>query len=111
LTSAILAPNDCVAISSTECTNYEYSGPITNDRLDFVLHEKEEKPKPTFQWLGSLEHETHEKCPCCFSVFKQPISFKSAPNVLVFEINIKISKTLKFVQDDETVILDVRGLI
>ena len=38
----------------------------------------------------------------------------SAPNVLVFEINsknIKISKTLKFVQDGETVVLDVRGLI
>jgi len=81
LTSAILAPNDCVAISSPECTNCEYSEPITNDRLDFVLHEKEETPKSTSQWLWSLEHETCEKCPCCFSVLKQPISFKSAPNV------------------------------
>ena len=44
----------------------------------------------------------------------QPISFKSSPNVLVFEINsrnIKISKTLKFEQEGETVVLDVRGLI
>ena len=44
----------------------------------------------------------------------QPISFKSTPSVLVFEINsrnIKVSKTLKFEQDGETVVLDVRGLI
>jgi hypothetical protein len=114
VTSAILAPNDCVTISSPECTNCEYSEPIMNDRLDFVLHEKEETPKSTSQWLWSLEHETHEKCPHCFSALKEPISFKSAPNVLVFEINsknIKISKTLKFVHDGETVILYVRRLI
>ena len=44
----------------------------------------------------------------------QLISFKSAPNVLIFEINsrnIKVSKTLKFEQEGETVVLDVRGLI
>ena len=44
----------------------------------------------------------------------QPISFKSAPNVLIFEINsrnIKLSKTLKFEQEGETVILGVRVLI
>src|ERR1700685_1580818 len=44
----------------------------------------------------------------------QPISFKSAPNVLIFEINlrnIKLNKTLKFEQEGETVVLDVRGLI
>jgi hypothetical protein len=44
----------------------------------------------------------------------QPISFKSAPNVLIFEINsrnIKVSKTLKFEQEGETVVLDVKGLI
>ena len=38
----------------------------------------------------------------------------SAPNVLVLEINsrnIKISKTLKFVQDGGSVVLKVRGLI
>ena len=86
LTSAILAPNDCVTISSPECTNCEYSEPIMNDRLDFVLYEKEETPKSISQWLWSLEHETHEKCLHCFSALKQPISFKSAPNVLVFEI-------------------------
>jgi len=42
----------------------------------------------------------------------QPISFKFAPNVLIFEINsrnIKVSKNLKF--EGETVVLDVRGLI
>jgi len=40
--------------------------------------------------------------------------FKSAPSVLVFEINsrnIKVSKTLEFEQEGETVVLDVRGLI
>jgi hypothetical protein len=44
----------------------------------------------------------------------QPISFKSALNVLIFEINsrnIKVSKTLKFEQEGETVVLDVKGLI
>jgi hypothetical protein len=44
----------------------------------------------------------------------QPISFKSAPNVLIFEINsrnIKLSKTLKFGQEGETVVRDVKGLI
>ena len=48
-----------------------------------------------------------------FSAMMLPISFKSAPNVLIFEINsrnIKVSKTLKFEQG-ETVVLDVRGLI
>jgi hypothetical protein len=44
----------------------------------------------------------------------QPISFKSALNVLIFEINsknTKLSKTLKFEQEGETVVLDVKGLI
>jgi len=44
----------------------------------------------------------------------QPISFKSIPSVLVFEINsrhIKVSKTLKFEQEGEPVVLDIRGLI
>jgi hypothetical protein len=79
-----------------------------------VLYEKENTPKSTIHWLGSLEHETHERCPQCFSAMMQPISFKSAPSMLVFEINsrnIKVSKTLKFEQDNETVVLDVRGLI
>ena len=79
-----------------------------------MLYEKEDTPKSTSHWLRSLEHETHERCPQCFSAMIQPISFKSAPNVLIFEItsrNIKLSKTLKFEQEGETVILDVRGLI
>src|ERR1700683_4515331 len=65
-------------------------------------------------WLRSLEHETHERCSHCFSAMMQPISFRSVPNVLVFEINsrnIKLSKTLKFEQQDETVTMGVRGLI
>jgi hypothetical protein len=44
----------------------------------------------------------------------QLINFKSALSVLVFEINsrnIKVSKTLKFEQEGETVVLDVRRLI
>ena len=114
LTSAILAPHDFVAISSPECTNCEYSEPPINDRLEFVLYEKEDMPKSIHKWLGSLEHETHEKCPHCFSAMMQPISFKSIPSVLVFEINsrnIKVGKTLKFEQEGETVALDIRGLI
>ena len=55
----------------------------------------------------------------CCSLFSLPlpmqsISFKSTPNVLIFEINsrnIKLNKTLKFEQEGETVVLDVRGLI
>src|SRR6202453_5546161 len=114
LASAILAPQTYVAISSPEWTNCEYSEPSIDDRLDFVLYEKEDTPQSTSHWLRSLKHETHEKCPQCFSAMMQPISFKSPPNVLVFEINsrnIKITKTLKFEQEGETVVLDVSGLI
>src|SRR5882762_6372472 len=114
LTSAILAPQNFVAISSPQCTNCEYSEPSIDDSLEFVLHEKDDSQKSTSQWLGSLEHETHERCPQCLSALMQPISFKTIPSVLVFEINsrnIKVSKTLKFEQEGETVVLDVRGLI
>ena len=47
-------------------------------------------------------------------VLVRSLRFKSLPSVLVLEIdsqNMKINKTLKFVQDNETVVLDVRGLI
>ena len=37
LASAILAPQNFVAISSPECTNCEYSEASIDDRLDFVL--------------------------------------------------------------------------
>src|ERR1700683_3635248 len=114
LASTIFAPQNFVAISSPECTNCEYSEVSIDDRLDFVLYEKEDIPKSTSHWLKSLKHETHERCPQCFSAMMQPISFKSAPNVLIFEINsrnIKVSKTLKFEQEGEIVVLDVRGLI
>ncbi|KIM72434.1 hypothetical protein PILCRDRAFT_81891 [Piloderma croceum F 1598] len=114
LASAIFASHNIVAISNPECTNCEYFEPSIDDRLDFVLYEKENTPKSTNHWLRSLEHETHERCPQCFSAMMQPISFKSAPNLLIFEINsknIKLSKTLKFEQEGETVVLDVRGLI
>ena len=79
-----------------------------------MLYEKEDIPKSTCKWLGSLEHETYEKCPHCFSAMMQPINFKSAPSVFVFEINsrnIKVSRTLKFEQEGETVVLGVKGLI
>jgi hypothetical protein len=114
LTSAILAPHDFVVISSPECTNCEYSEPSINDRLEFVLYEKENMPKSICKWLGSLKHETYEKCPHCFSAMIQSISFKSIPSVLVFVINsrnIKVGKTLIFEQEGETVVLDIRGLI
>jgi hypothetical protein len=114
LTSTILAPKEIVAISTPMCKNCEYSEAAIGDRLEFILYEKLEMPKSTSHWLGSLEHETHEKCPHCLSTLRQPIGFKSIPSLLVFEINsrnIKISKTLKFVQHDETAVLDVRGLI
>ena len=84
LASAILAPQNFVAISSPECTNCEYSEVSIDDRLDFVLYEKEYTPKSTSHWLMSLEHE---RCPECFSAMMQPISFMSAPSVLIFEIN------------------------
>ena len=114
LASTILAPHNFVAISSPEHTNCEYSEPCIDDRLYFVLHNTENTPKSTSHWLGSLEHKTHEGCPQCFSEMMQPINFKSTPSVLVFEINsrnIKVSKTLKFEQEGETVVLNVRGLI
>src|ERR1700683_2901690 len=82
LTSAILAPQNFVAISSPASTNCEYSEASIDDRLDFVLYEKEETPKSISHWLRSLEYKTQY-----FSAMMQPISFKSAPNVLIFEIN------------------------
>ena len=77
-----------------------------NDRLDFVLHEKEETPKSTSQWLWSLEHETHEECPDCSCALKQPIC--------KFQVSSKyigLQNQFKKYQDCETVVLDVRGLI
>src|ERR1700677_3654075 len=60
LASAILAPQNVVAISSPECTNCEYSEAYIDDTLDFVLYEKEDTPKSISHWLRSLEHEI-----CC----------------------------------------------
>jgi predicted Zn-ribbon and HTH transcriptional regulator len=114
LASAILAAQNFVTISCPECTNCGYSETSIDDILDFVLYEKEDTPKSTSHRLRSLEHKTHERCPECFSAMIQPISFKSATNVLIFEINsrnIKLSKTLKFEQERETVVLNVKGLI
>ena len=59
--SAILAPQNFVAISSPECTSCEYSEASIDDRLDFVLYEKEDTPKSTSHWLRSLEHIPVEK--------------------------------------------------
>ena len=114
LVSTILTPHSSVAFSSCECTNCEYYELSINDRLELVLYEKEDTPKSTCNWLGSLKHETYERCPQCFSEMMQPISFKTSPSTLVFEINmrnIKVSKTLKFEQEGRMVVLDVRGLI
>jgi hypothetical protein len=47
LASAILAPQNFVTISSPECINCEYSEASIDDRLDFVLYEKEDTPKST----------------------------------------------------------------
>jgi hypothetical protein len=113
LTSEIQASHNFVAISSPECTSCEYSEPSVDYRLEFVLYEKEDTPKSTCKWLRSLKYETYEKC-YWFSKMMLPINFKSAPSVLVFETNsrnMKVSKTLKFEQEGETVVLDVRGLI
>ena len=106
LVSTILVLHNFVAFSSPGCTHCEYSELSIDDRLEFILYEKEETPNSTCNWLGSLEHETHERCPQCFSAMMQPISFKTVPSVSVFEINtrvIKVSKTLKFEQKGETV--------
>ena len=78
-----------------------------------TIYFKIPKTLSTSQWLGFLKHCTNEKCPDSSSALTQPISFVSAPNVLVLEINsrnLKISKTLKFVQDGESVVLKGRGL-
>src|ERR1700677_4464091 len=63
LALAILAPDNFVAISSPQCSSCEYSEPPIDDRLDYMLHEKEDAPQSTSHWLGSLKHETHERCP------------------------------------------------
>ena len=79
-----------------------------------MLYERNDMPKSTFKWLRSIEHETHEKCPSGFSAMMQPISSKSIPSMLVFEINLRsitISKSLQFGQEGETVGLNIRGLL
>ena len=86
LMSTVLAPDECVAISSPECTSCEYLELTMNDRLKFILDEKEDALKSTSHWLCSLKHETCEKCPDCSCALKWPIMFKSVPSVLVFEI-------------------------
>ena len=63
LASAILAPHNFVASLSPACTNCEYSEASINDRLNFVLYEKEDTPKSTSHCLRSLEHERHERHP------------------------------------------------
>jgi hypothetical protein len=93
LTSTILTPQNFVAISCPECTNCQYSEGFIDDRLDFVLYEQEDTPKSTSHWLRSLEHETHERCPQCFSAMMQLISFKLAPNMLSFEIKLQKYQT------------------
>ena len=64
--STVLAPHNFAAFSSPECTNCEYSELSTDDGLELGLYEKEDTPKSTCNWLGSLEHETYERCPQCF---------------------------------------------
>ena len=95
LASAILAPHNFVAISSPECANCEYSEASIDDIWDFVVYKKEDTPKSTSHWLRCLKHKTHEICPQCFSEMMQPISFKSAPNVLIFESTQEISNLVK----------------
>jgi hypothetical protein len=58
LVSTILTSHNSVAFSSHECTNCEYSELSINDRLEFVLYEKEDTPKSTCNWLGSLKLKT-----------------------------------------------------
>jgi hypothetical protein len=79
-----------------------------------VLYEKEDTLKSTCHSLGSSEHETHERCSQFIFAMMQPIRFNTAQSVLVFKINtrsIKVSETLKFEQEGEMIVLDVRGLI
>ena len=66
LTSAILAPDDFLAISSPECTSCEYVEPTMNDRLQFMLYEKGDTPKSTCQWLGSLSMKLMSNVPTVF---------------------------------------------
>lgn len=85
-----------------------------DDRLEFILYKKVGTTKSTSQWLGLLTHHTIVKCPDCSCSLTRPMSFVSAPNPLVLEINsrnIKMSKALEFVQDGESIVLKVRGLI
>ena len=67
--------------------------------------------KVCIRCLRSSEDETHERYPQYFSAMMQLISFKTASSVLVFEIytrSINFSDTLKFEQEGEMVVLDVR---
>ena len=62
----------------------------------------------------TLTHTTIPLKICLQILNRIVLRFKSALNVLIFEINsrnIKLNKTLKFKQEGETVVLNVRRLI
>jgi hypothetical protein len=113
LATVVLAPDKLVAISNAICGNCPYSKTHVDCKQEFVIYEKEE-PKSTSTWLASLAQKNNENSPHCLSQILQPIAFKACPSLLVFQIdstNVKISKKIKFVQDGENVVLDIRGLI
>jgi hypothetical protein len=77
-----------------KATNCEYSEPSIDDKLDFVLYEKEDTPESTSysHRVRSLEDEA---CPQCFSGTMQPISFKSAQMCWFLKLTQEISKLVK----------------
>ena len=64
---------------SQSYTNCEYFELSIDDRLDFILYEKEDIPKSTSHWVRSLEHETQERCPhvfCNDAVYQSQVCLK-----------------------------------
>jgi hypothetical protein len=88
-------------------------GDSVSDQLSLMLYPSH-TAKSTSSWLNSIQHETNEKCPDCRQVLKQPIYFNEPSHILAFDVNsvnMKLSRKIKFVDNDKTTALSLRGII
>ena len=102
-----------VAFSVPKCSSCGYQGESVTDRLGFMI-DSDQDANSTSSLLGSLNHETHDRCPDCGEILKQPIFFNETPNILAFGIsssNIRVSKKIKYIDGIERIELKLRGLI
>jgi hypothetical protein len=114
LTTYMLQTDSTVTSSQLVCPQCEYEGPEVNDTLGFVFHAGQSVCKSTSKWLRTLQHQTYEQCSECSTKLIKPVSYISAPTLLIMEYHgqdIKTSPSLKLDMDGKLIILDLRGII